>query len=278
MSVAIERPEEAFCEAVRLRYLQSGTAGPAVVLLHGWSAFKEIWWSTLLALAPHARAFAPDMPGHGGSPLAGSTRMALIAERIARFCTEIETGPLTLVGHSMGGNVAVELALARPDLVRRLVLVDAAVESSEMPAYTRSYLSSAYGWAMMRASMKLAGQAARIGARIPHVHGGGLVRSALRRASYWPRHDAAALHLLLNELVGNSLGERLHAISVPTLVISGEFDPLVPPALSQRTAAAIPDAHYTLIRGAGHNPMDERPREFETALLAFVEKSVVSRQ
>jgi len=50
------QPVEAFCERTRLSYLESGASGSAVVLLHGWSAFKELWWATLLALAPHAHA------------------------------------------------------------------------------------------------------------------------------------------------------------------------------------------------------------------------------
>jgi pimeloyl-ACP methyl ester carboxylesterase len=58
---------------------------------------------------------------------------------------------------------------------------------------------------------------------------------------------------------------------VPTLVISGEFDPLVPPALSRRVAEAIPGARYAEIRGAAHNPMDERPREFTRILLDFLD-------
>src|SRR5690242_16022009 len=82
----------------------------------GWSAFKELWWSTLLALEPCARALAPDMPGHGGSPLQGSVTMSLIATRIAQFCAARGLERITLVGHSMGGNIALELALARPDL------------------------------------------------------------------------------------------------------------------------------------------------------------------
>ena len=62
------QPAEAFCEKTRLSYIETGAAGPTVVFLHGWSAFKELWWATLLALAPHAHAYALDMPGHGDSP------------------------------------------------------------------------------------------------------------------------------------------------------------------------------------------------------------------
>lgn len=266
----IDQPAEAFCPAAHLSYLEAGAGDPAVVLLHGWGGFKELWWSTLLALAPHARALAPDMPGHGGSPLHGDSRMVQIAVRIARFCEAHRLQSIALVGHSMGGNIALELALARPDLVGRLVLVDPAAQAHEMPVYARSYLDSVRGWAALRASMVLARQLTPVGRRVPHAHRGGFVLPALRRATYLARHDAEALRRLLDSLFANPIGQRLAAVRMPTLVITGEFDPLVPPVLSRRIAEAIPGARYAVVRGAGHNPMDERPREFERALLAFL--------
>jgi pimeloyl-ACP methyl ester carboxylesterase len=264
------QPVEAFCEETRLSYLEAGAIGPTVLLLHGWSAFKELWWSTLLALAPHAHAYAPDMPGHGDSPLLSSISMLQIAERIERFCTIRGDARIMLVGHSMGGNIALELALARPDLIERLVLVDAAVQPAEMPMYTRSYLDQTFGWAVLRTSMVAARQISLVGRYVPHEHQGGVVLPALRRVTYMARNDADAMRLLLDRLFENPIGPRLADLRVPTLVISGEFDPLVPPPLSERVAAAIPGAQYMLIRRAAHNPMDERPREFNAALLEFL--------
>jgi pimeloyl-ACP methyl ester carboxylesterase len=264
------RPAEAFCEATSLCYLETGAAGPQIVLLHGWSAFKELWWSTLIALEPHTHAFAPDMPGHGGSPLHGSTSMSLIARRIAQFCTARGLGPIALVGHSMGGNVALELTLAYPDLIERLVLVDPAAQPEQMPQYVRSYLDQTFGWPMLRTGMALARRIGVVGQFVPHVHQGGMVLPALRRMTYVARHDAAALHALFGSMFSNPIGPRLRDIHVPTLVVSGEFDPLVPPRLSRRVADAIPGARYALVRRAAHNPMDERPREFNAMLLEFL--------
>ena len=264
------QPVEAFCEKTRLSYIEAGASGPTIVLLHGWSAFKELWWSTLLALAPHAHAYAPDMPGHGDSPLLGGASMRQIAQRIERFCATRGDERIVLVGHSMGGNIALELTLARPDLVERLVLVDPAVQPAEMPMYTRSYLDHTFGWVVLRTSMAAARQLSLVGRFVPHEHQGGVVLPALRRVTYMARHDADALRTLLDSLFENPIGPRLAEVRVPTLVISGEFDPLVPPPLSRRVAAAIPGAQYTVIRRAAHNPMDERPREFNAVLLDFL--------
>jgi pimeloyl-ACP methyl ester carboxylesterase len=264
----IAQPTEAFCSDARLSYLVAGSGAHAILLLHGWGAFKELWWSTLLALGPDLHAFAPDLPGHGGSPLDGDSSMSRIAMRVARFCDARGLQPITLVGHSMGGNIALELVLARPDLVSCLVLVDPAAQ--EMPIYRRSHLGGLRGWTALRTGLALARRLEVVGRRVPHVHQGGFVLPAIRRATYMARHDAEALHRLLAGLIANPIGPRLAKINLPTLVITGEFDPLVPPALSQRIAEAIPGAQYALVRGAGHNPMDERPREFERTLLAFL--------
>jgi pimeloyl-ACP methyl ester carboxylesterase len=96
------------------------------------------------------------------------------------------------------------------------------------------------------------------------------VLPALRRASFLARHDIDALHRQLDSLFANPIGARLGELHLPTLVISGEFDPLVPPAHSRRVADAIAGARFALVRRAGHNPMDERPREFERILREFL--------
>ena len=267
----LDLPADQFCQITQMCYLTLGSAGPALVLLHGWSSFKEIWWSTLLALAPHVRAFAPDMPGHGDTPLLGSVQMGQIAERVARFCQARQLHTCVLVGHSMGGNVAIELALRRPDLIERLVLVDPAAQPNDMPSYTRSYLDPLGGWAALRASMAIARPLNLVAQHVPHAHGGGFVRPTLRRVAYMARHDADALRALLDGLFANPIGSRMSQLRMPTLVVSGEFDPLVPPPLSRRVAGAISGAQYVVVRGAAHNPMDERPREFAQTLLEFLQ-------
>lgn len=267
-----DQPTVAFCAESQLAYLEVGTSGRAIVLLHGWGAFKELWWSTLVMLAPHMHAFAPDMPGHGESPLIDDSGMKQIAVRIARFCAARQLSSICLVGHSMGGNVALELILAYPDLVERLVLVDPAAHTSDMPvsAYTR--VDSVHTWTALRAGIAVARRLHTVGRRVPHIHRGGFLLPTLRRAMYMARHDANALHRLLDSLFASSVGARLAEVQVPTLVISGEFDPLVPPILSRRVAQAIPGARYVVVRGAGHNPMDERPRAFQQALLSFLQE------
>ncbi|MBC8161633.1 MAG: alpha/beta hydrolase [Roseiflexaceae bacterium] len=266
----IDQPSEHFCETSSLSYLAAGERGPTLVLLHGWGAFKELWWSAMLQLAGNYRVFAPDMPGHGGSAVGQTHTMRQIAERIAMFCAARGADQIALVGHSMGGNVAVELALAHPTLVRRLALVDAAAAGPELPLYIHSYLNDVFGYAALRLTLLFNRQVARYGPKIPHDHGGGMLLPGIRRLAYTANYDAGEMRLLLRSLLTNPIEARAGSIAVPTLVISGAHDPLVPAAFSRRLAAAIPGARYLEIAGAAHNPMDERPREFAAALEQFL--------
>lgn len=240
--------------------------------MHGWGAFKELWWTTLSDLGRDHRCFALDVPGHGDSALGGANSLAAVADAIGAFCDDLHLREVTLVGHSMGGAVAAELALRRPELVRRLILVDAAINAQRLPSYSRTYLIPVVGWMVLRLAQFLGRTFMRpVGVLIPHEHGGGWIRPWLRRAAYLSVWDAFALHMLLQALFSANAGDRLSELQMPTLVISGQLDQLVTPNHSRRIANAIPQATYVEIAGALHNPMDERPREFNRALRRWME-------
>lgn len=257
-------------EPLGLSYLHAGEQGPVLVMLHGWGAFKELWWSSLRELGRDHRCFALDFPGHGASPIGRADSIAALAEGVGSFCDDLQLDAIVLIGHSMGGSVAAELALRRPALVRRLVLVDAAVDAHLMPPYARTYLLPSAGWAALRVTQLLGRLFRPLGLRVPHDHGGGWLRPWLRRSAYLAVFDPEGLHRIYRSLFATVAGERLAAIAMPTLVVSGQLDGLVPPAHSRRLAAAITGARFVQIFGALHNPMDERPRAFARTLRAFL--------
>ncbi len=259
-------------------YLTAGTTGPAIVFLHGWGAFKELWWSTLRDLGRDYRCFALDMPGHGESQIGRADRIEAIAELVATFCYDLDLTAITLVGHSMGGSVAVELTLRYPELVQRLALIDAAVDAYRMPAYTRTYLLPTVGWTTFRLTQAIGRTFRPLGRRIPHEHGGGWIRPWLRRASYLATFDPEGLYRILRSLFATRADDRLQQIRAPVLVMTGQFDSLAPPAHARRLAAAIPGAQYVMIPASLHNPMDERPRAFTRELRRFLENVEVWRE
>jgi pimeloyl-ACP methyl ester carboxylesterase len=260
-------------------YLRAGASGPPVILLHGWGAFKELWWSTLNDLGRDHRCFALDVPGHGDSALGTADSLSAVADAIGAFCDDLDLREIILVGHSMGGAVAAELAVRRPELVARLVLVDAAVDAKSMPSYSRTYLIPVSGWVVLRLAQFLGRTFMRpVGLRIPHEHGGGWILPWFRRSAYLSVWDAFALHMLLQALFSSNAADRLAEIRVPTLVINGQLDQLVTPSHSRRIAEAIPGARYVEIPGAMHNPMDERPRHFNRALREWLESAYSGEQ
>jgi pimeloyl-ACP methyl ester carboxylesterase len=253
-----------------IAYLQAGERGPTLLMLHGWGAFKELWWSSLGSLGQDHRCFAVDLPGHGASPLGRVATIYGLADTIGAFCDALGLDEIVLMGHSMGGSVACELALRRPGLVRRLILVGAAVDPHLMPGLARTYLLPHNGWTLFRLMLLGARIASPIGATVPHNHGGGWLRPWLRRGSYLAFFEPEALYRLYRALFAAKAGDTLRGIAVPTLVISGQLDSVVPPSHSRRIARTIPGARYVEIPGALHNPMDERPRSFERAVRTFL--------
>jgi pimeloyl-ACP methyl ester carboxylesterase len=262
--------EHCYHHRLGLSYLTAGEEGPAIVFLHGWGAFKELWWSTLRDLGRDYRCFAIDMPGHGESRLGQADQIERIATLVADFCADLGLTAIILVGHSMGGSVAVEVTLRYPHLVRRLALIDAAVDAYRMPTYTRLYLLPAIGWPVFRITQAIGRAFRPIGQRIPHDHGGGWIRPWVRRASYLATFDPEGLYRILRSLFATRADERLQQIRVPTLVLTGQFDSLVPPSHARRLAQVIPGARYVVLPASIHNPMDERPGAFTRALRAFL--------
>jgi len=262
--------EHCYHHRLGLSYLTAGEKGPAIVFLHGWGAFKELWWSTLRDLGRDYRCFAIDMPGHGESRIGRADQIERIATLVADFCADLGLTSVILVGHSMGGSVAVELTLHYPHLVQRLALIDAAVDAYRMPAYTRLYLLPAIGWPVFRITQAIGRAFRPIGQRIPHDHGGGWIRPWVRRASYLATFDPEGLYRILRSLFATRADERLQQIRVPTLVLTGQFDSLVPPSHARRLAQVIPGARYVVLPASIHNPMDEQPGAFTRALRAFL--------
>jgi pimeloyl-ACP methyl ester carboxylesterase len=263
-----------------LWYLHAGPGDPAtgtgawaaadpVVFLHGWAAFKEIWWGTLRRISDRYSAVALEWPGHGASSPEPQPTLASLVHLTVRACTELGLERVTLVGHSMGGNVAAHVALAHPDLVARLVLVDAALDARHIAGYGRRFLDPAVLQGTVRSSRQLSSTLSRF--RAGHDHRGGLVAPYLRRAHYNGLADDVALHGYLRSLYDTPLTDRLPQIGQPTLVITGALDPLVLPRQARLAAAAIPNARLAVIPASLHTPMDERPAAFARVLRRFLD-------
>ena len=230
-------------DSVPIAYEVAGTGRP-IVLIHGLSGSGRWWARNVGPLARRFRVHVVDLLGFGGS----RGRPFVLAEAaayLAAWMDRLDLPRASVVGHSMGGFIAADLAAGFPERVERLVLVAAAA----LP-FDASHL---------RRPRDLVGVARRLPLSFLPV----LATDALRAG---PLTIARAAR----ELVRSDLGPRLATIAAPTLVVWGEHDTLVPPAVGEQLARALPDGRLVVIPGAGHNPMWDRADEFNRVVANFL--------
>ncbi|HEV7374996.1 MAG TPA: alpha/beta fold hydrolase [Pyrinomonadaceae bacterium] len=250
---------------VRIHYVEAGS-GPVVVLLHGLGGNTTNWAFNIAPLAQKYRVVVLDQIGFGQSdkPLI-NYRIATYVDFLDAFLKELKIERASFVGNSMGGWVAAAYALAHPEKVERLVLVDAA-GFSFAPDFDTSQLiklnpSTREGMKelisrvfynkqiFMNDAFLNASMAARINAGDGHTIRS-ITESIIRREDF--------------------LDNRLSVIKQPTLVIWGREDGLLPLADGQRFQKEIPGAQLLVFEQCGHVPQVEKAMEFNAAVLKFL--------
>ncbi len=249
-------------------------AGPDLVLLHGWSLNLRVWDGLVRALAPTFRLITIDLPGHGHSDW--DPRAATPAAQAWRVHETL--APLTrryaLLGWSLGGQLALDLAAALPAAIERLVLVSTTpkfLASASWRCGTRRPLLArlthrlhAEGERAVDDFLALAvrGSAPRTAARTLKR-----LRAALRD------HGAAqpeALAAGLARLRDGDLRAALPLLRVPALVIAGEHDRVIRAVASRKLARRLKGARYLEIAGAAHVPFLSHPQQFARRLAEFL--------
>jgi pimeloyl-ACP methyl ester carboxylesterase len=231
-------------DGARLHYRRIGDGEP-VVLIHGLSASGRWWHRNVDALAERFTVYVIDLIGFGRSRGGRRFVLAEAAALVAGWMDAIGLERANVVGHSMGGYVAAQLAAEFPEKIARLVLVDAAVP---LPRRQRlqhlTHLGREMRYTPPRFLHLLATDAILAGPR-----------------TIW----SAA-----NELITADLEPELGRIRAPVLLIWGENDPLVPASVADRLAERIHDVRRVVIPKCGHKPMLERPAEFNEVVIAFL--------
>ncbi len=250
---------------------QAGTGSP-VVLLHEGIAASRMWEPQWAAYAERYRVVRFDMRGFGQSPPAVGTFS--LAGDLVELLEGLELGPATLIGVSLGGAIAMEAAIARPDVVSRLVLVAPGLQGFEMSDETKA------GWAEEEAALERGDvdEAVEVNLRMwvdgpsrspddvdPDVRS--KVGEMQRRAiEIWLEAGEEGEHRPLVEGWGDRLGE----ITVPTLILVGELDRPEMLEIAKRLETEIPNARRETIAGTAHVPSMERPDEFDRLVLEFL--------
>ena len=249
-------------------YIESSGHGPPLVMLHGWGMHGGIWDDCMPELEGHVRISKIDLPGHGRSPaLSGVADMDALVETIARHCPR----RMTLMGWSLGGMIAMEIARRLPGRVERLLLIATTprfVTAPDWPCGVDPTVLANFGAGLGEDYRRTVRDFLMLQVR-GDDHAPELLRQLKQRVFAHGDPDPRALSQGLDILAGTDLRADLEQVACPALVISGERDRLTPPEAGCRLAGMIPDARYVQIGKAAHAPFLSHRREFVAAVAAF---------
>lgn len=255
-----------------LRHELTGS-GPPVVLLHPGIADSRIWDPQWESFAGRYRLVRCDLRGFGESPFDGPA--VCYARDVVELLDGLGVAAASFVGTSLGGRIALEIAVARPDLVRALVLVGASVPglvpgSDELAAYGAAE-DEAVGRGDLDAATELNLRMWVDGPRRSASDVDPLVREAVRRMQRRALElQAPVWETVEPEPLVAELAERLGEVAVPTLVAVGEEDVEYMQRMADAIAAAIPGAQQATLADTAHVPNLEVPAAFDELVLDFL--------
>jgi 3-oxoadipate enol-lactonase len=248
-----------------LTAVQTGS-GRDLVVLHSLLADRHAFDAVVPALAARFRVTLFDLPGfHDSEPVVTALMDAYVA-RIEDGFQEWQIGnDAILLGNGFGGTVALAFALAHPERIKRLVVSDAAAgfpdEGRKAFAAMADKVAQSGLGAVAEIAAKRVYSPAYLAAHPEAIDERKKVLMAI---------DPNAFQQACRILQDTDLVPLLHRLAVPTLVICGEFDQATPPALTKVIAGKVPGAKYVELKGCGHCPPLEQPKEFLAAIKDFV--------
>ena len=282
----LARPGDKFAEVsgINLRYTETGSAPPTLLLLHEFGSSIFSWRKVTGPLGEQARVIAFDRPGFGLSerpavtpdesgaqnPYTPEAQVALSAGLL----DSLGVKKAVLVGNSAGGAIAVNFALVHPERVAGLILVDPALQSGGPPAWVRALYNTPQGTRIGPYLMRPFGDDAGLEQlRRAYADPGRLSKADIAgyrrplRADNWDR----ALWEMTKANRPSDLFPRLDELSVPTLIVSGAQDAVVPPEQSKRAESSIAGAKLKLLQDCGHLPQEECPQKFLAAVTPWLD-------
>lgn len=269
------RPKWIKAESVRVRYYDEGK-GEAVLLLHGLGGFAEHWLKNIGPFSRHFRVIAPDIVGFGftDKPRVEYT-LGYFAEFVKTLVDALGLDRFAIVGTSLGGGIAIQHSLLYPERVRKLVLVGSAGLARRTGRFFRKLLLPIAEALSVRPNRWMLTLAYR---QVVHRYGpeyGGLIDlhydiSRLANTQRVFYQVARRLVNLVGFRRGFLLSDRLGEIKIPTLLIVGQKDKVIPLSHSTLGQKLLPEANLAELEECGHMPYFERPREFNRFVIDFL--------
>jgi pimeloyl-ACP methyl ester carboxylesterase len=266
---------------VRMHYRDQGSrTGPALLLVHGYSASLHAWEPWVERLGDRYRMISIDLPGHGltSAPSNYQASIEQYVRDVEAFAQTQGLSRFTLVGSSMGGHVAWEYALAHPDRLDALALVDASGwpdARGSNPALIFTLLRNPIARPILRDldNTSLVQQGLRAAFADPNSVDDAMVRRYVQMARA-PGHRDILIQMSDTSGRRPASRERLAQIRAPTLILHGERDNLVPVQHGRMFAAAIPGSELIIWPDEGHVPMEEHPDRSAEAASNFLSRTL----
>lgn len=264
-----------------------GSDRPTFLLLHGFGASSFTWRHWAPRLAERGRVLCVDYKGFGAAPKPpdGAYGPHDQADLIVALIDTLRLGRVTLIGHSLGGGisllVAIRMAARRESPLERLVLVSAPAYRQRLPPFVA--LS----------------KRPRMSATLLSLLGVRRVIRVVIRSIVWDRNavtdeQVAAYARPLEEPDGvramldagrqivppdiDTIGSRIPRVTIPTLLLWGRYERVVPVATAERLATELPDARLVVLEQCGHVPPEERPEESYAAVSAFLDDTAIGAE
>jgi pimeloyl-ACP methyl ester carboxylesterase len=278
---ALADPDSQFIEinGLSVHVKTMGQGQPVFLLLHGFGASLYSWQAVMEPLSHYGTVIAYDRPAfglterpltwQGQNPYGPEAQVALALGLLDHFGVQ----QAVFVGNSAGGTVAMQVALAHPERVKALVLVDPAVyNGGGAPGWIRPLLATPQ---MRHLGPLVARQIQKSGPELIKTawHDPSIITPetlALYKKPLMVDHWDVALWDFTLANGSSDLPQHLSELTLPTLVITGDDDRIVPTADSIRLSSALPNAQLVVIPNAGHVPHEEQPGAFMDALIKFI--------
>ena len=244
-----------------VHYYTAGKGEPLVVI-HGGGGDARTWRSNILELSEKYTVYAPDLPGYGGSqPLAGNYYIPELSRFVGSFASNLGLEKFYLVGHSLGGGVALDYALKSPQKIKKLVLVSSLCLGREIAFWVRL--------------MSIPGLLRSLGLlTISILKGIKWLAERLNPAEFIMPLSPASMTIGGNIMTFRQqslvLENRLSEVAVPTLLVWGARDPIVPVRHAYQAAKVIPDCRVKVFENRGHNVHREALAEFSSTVSGFL--------
>jgi pimeloyl-ACP methyl ester carboxylesterase len=267
-------------------YAEAGS-GELLVLIHGIAGTAENWSPVIEPLGLRRHAIAPDFPGHGlSAPGGGDYSLGSLASGLRDLLLALGHERATLVGHSLGGGVAMQFTYQFPEMVERLVLVSSGGLGPDVSPILRA--------AALPGADLFISATAGVGGMVGSTLGRGLGMLGIRPSAdvaevargYASLADAErrkAFLATLRAVVGTG-GQRVAALdrlylaeALPLLIVWGERDPIIPVAHAEAAHAALPGSRLEVFEGVGHMPQAEDPGRFIAVLERFLAETEPAR-